>query len=248
MLKTGKQFNTVYIRRFKTMNVPFEFDTVQKTTNKTALLDSGATENFLDKDVWEQLWIGRIRLPVLLTVHNVDGTKNHQGKIEFYSWLKIYYQGRMARMKFYLTSLGGDRFILGYPFLYAFNPEVNWCEARLRGGLVRMETIGFCKAERQVEECQKEVHLRAGQMTLAREIWIWSSTVAQQWAREAHQNDKERILLPKYQKHRNMFDEEKAKHFPPIQDGELDIPLMLEVPKVLDCKVYPLIREERDLL
>jgi len=45
----------VYIRRFKTMNVPFEFDTVQKTTNETALLDSGATENFLDENVWDQL-------------------------------------------------------------------------------------------------------------------------------------------------------------------------------------------------
>jgi hypothetical protein len=29
-------------------------------------------------------------------------------------------------MKFYLTSLGGDNFILGYLFLYAFNPEVDW--------------------------------------------------------------------------------------------------------------------------
>ncbi len=33
-----------------------------------------------------------------------------------------------------------------------------------------------------------------------------------------------------------------------MRDGELDIPLMPEVPKVLDCKVYPLTREERDLL
>jgi len=247
-LKTRKRFNTVYIRRFKTMNVPFEFDTVQKMTNETALLDSGATENFLDEDVWEQLQIGRIRLPVPLTVHNVDGTENCQGKIEFYSWLKIYYQGQMARMKFYLTSLEGDHFILGYPFLYAFNLEVDWREARLRGGLVQIETIGFCKVECQVEECQKEAHLRAGQMTPAREIWIWSSTVAQQWAREAHQNDKERTLLPEYQKHRNVFNEEKAKRFPPIRDGELDIPLMPEAPKVLDCKVYPLTREEQDLL
>ncbi len=115
-----------------------------------------------------------------LTVHNVDSTENCQEKIEFYSWLKIYYQGQMARMKFYLTSLGGDCFILGYPFLYAFNPEVDWHEARLRRGSVQMETIGFHKAERQVEECQREAHLRAGQVTLAGEIWIWSSTVAQQ--------------------------------------------------------------------
>ncbi len=33
-----------------------------------------------------------------------------------------------------------------------------------------------------------------------------------------------------------------------MRDGELDIPLMPEAPKVLDCKVYPLTREEQDLL
>jgi hypothetical protein len=56
-------------------------------------------------------------------------------------------------MKFYLTSLGGDCFILGYPFLYVFNLGVDWCVAKLHGGPVWMETIGFCQAECQVEEC-----------------------------------------------------------------------------------------------
>jgi hypothetical protein len=125
-LKARISNNTVYIRRLKTMNILFEFNTVQKTTNELALLDSGATENFLDKEVWRRLQIRRIRLPNVLTVHNVDGTKNRTRKIEFYCWLKIYYQRRMARMQFYHTSLGGDSFILGYPFLYIFNPAINW--------------------------------------------------------------------------------------------------------------------------
>jgi hypothetical protein len=73
------------------MNIPFELNTVQKTTDEMALLDSGATENFLDESMWEQLQIERVKLPVPLMVHNVDGTENRQGKIEFYSWLKIYY-------------------------------------------------------------------------------------------------------------------------------------------------------------
>jgi hypothetical protein len=72
--------------------------------------------------------------------------------------------------------------------------------------------------------------------------------MAQQWAREAHKEKEERPLPPEYLRHKNVFDKEKAKCFPLIQDGELDIPLMPEAPKVLDCKVYPLTREERDLL
>jgi len=76
--------NTVYIRRLKTMNVPFEFRTVGKMTNEMALLNSGATENFLDKEVWRRLCIGRVKLPKPFTVHNVDGTENHTGKVEYY--------------------------------------------------------------------------------------------------------------------------------------------------------------------
>ena len=43
-----------------------------------------------------------------------------------------------------------------------------------------------------------------------------------------------------------MFDEEGAKRFPPKRDEELEIPLMPNVPKVLDCKVYPLTKEEQE--
>jgi len=50
----------------------------------------------------------------------------------------------MAHMKFYLTSLGGDDFILGYPFLYTFNLEVDWWAAALPGGIIRVETVQYC--------------------------------------------------------------------------------------------------------
>jgi hypothetical protein len=48
----------VYIRRIKTLNLPFQFCTVQHTTEDIALLDSRATENFLNEAVWETLKIG----------------------------------------------------------------------------------------------------------------------------------------------------------------------------------------------
>ena len=45
-----------------------------------------------------------------------------------------------------------------------------------------------------------------------------------------------------------MFDEEEVKCFPLKREGELEIPLMPDTPNVLDCKVYPIMKEERDLL
>ncbi len=65
---------------------------------------------------------------------------------------------------------------------------------------------------------------------------------------EAHQENEAPMLPLEYQRHGKVFSEEGAKRFPPKRDGELTIPLMPDIPKVLDCKVYPLTKEERDLL
>ncbi len=46
-------------------------------------------------------------------------------------------------MRFFLTGLGNDHFILGYPFLFAFNPAVDWRAGQLTRGLVWLETIQF---------------------------------------------------------------------------------------------------------
>lgn len=193
------------------MNVPFKFRTVGKTTEETALLDSGATENFLDERAWQRLRLRRFSLPRPLTVHNVDGSENRQGKIDSYCWIKVRYRRSMIRMRFYITSLGDDDFILGYPFLYAFNPNVDWRRAKLRGGQVQLETIPFQRAERRVEMYQREALRLAEELDPETEVWARRSTVAQQWAREAHQQDEKPMLPPEYRRHAKVFSEEGAK-------------------------------------
>ena len=108
------------------MKMRFTFKTVRSVAEETALLDSGASENFLDKKVWKSLGIGRVRLERPIPVHNVDGTENRNGEIRHYCWLRVRLKGRNEKMKFYLTNLGKDRFILGYPFLWEFNPRIDW--------------------------------------------------------------------------------------------------------------------------
>ncbi len=95
-------------------------------TNKIALVDSRATENFLDESVWKELQIGHIWFLRPLIIHNVDGTENQQGKVEYFCWIKIYYLNQITKMKFFLTNLKKDCFILGYPFLFSFNLEIDW--------------------------------------------------------------------------------------------------------------------------
>jgi len=110
---------------------------------QTALLDSGATENFISFCTWKQLGIGRQELNEPITVHNVDGTKNKKGKIMHYCWLRVLYNGKQKLQRFFLTSLGKDRMILGYPFLREFNPQIDWTEGELKDGTVALQSTKF---------------------------------------------------------------------------------------------------------
>jgi hypothetical protein len=43
----------MYIRKINAINMPFSFQTAHAMAKETALLDSGATENFLDQETWK---------------------------------------------------------------------------------------------------------------------------------------------------------------------------------------------------
>jgi hypothetical protein len=97
-----------------------------ETTRTTALLDSGATENFINLAYgkWLQLPIKRLEQPRRLT--NVDGTENKAGALEFYTDLQVKTGSTTKTMRFFLSDLGEHKIILGYPWFAAVQPNVDW--------------------------------------------------------------------------------------------------------------------------
>ena len=69
------------------MNIPLTIQTASAKAEQMALLDSGATENFIDHKTWKGLGIGKQTLKMPITVLNVDGSENKRGKITHYCWL-----------------------------------------------------------------------------------------------------------------------------------------------------------------
>jgi hypothetical protein len=74
--------------------------------DEKALLDSGATENFVDETTWQRLGIGRKELKKPITITNVDGTENKRGKITHYCWLCIQKETKDKLQRFFITNLG----------------------------------------------------------------------------------------------------------------------------------------------
>jgi len=97
-----------------------------KRAETTALLDSGATENFMNLAYakWLKLPIKTLRYPRPL--FNVDGSTNKQGDLKFYSDLVIRMGTTRKNMRFFLSDLGNHQLILGYPWFAAYQPKVDW--------------------------------------------------------------------------------------------------------------------------
>jgi hypothetical protein len=116
----------MYITKHKALEIPIEFTTYQTKAEIIALVDSGAMDNFIDFRTVTKLQLGTTKLPRVRQLFNVDGTHNQAGLIEESVHLYVERGNEHVRTQFHVTNLGKDQIILGYPWLEAFNPPIDW--------------------------------------------------------------------------------------------------------------------------
>jgi hypothetical protein len=75
---------TMYSKKKDSMTIPLSVYMWHKKTKTTALLDSGATHNFINKHAVSSLGLGTCSLPHPLQVNNVDSSINSKGSITQY--------------------------------------------------------------------------------------------------------------------------------------------------------------------
>jgi len=79
------------------------------------LIDSGATENFINQETIKKLKLSTKKIETPVGLQNIDGTFNKSGKIMHYLNLLISHRNKKCTERFYVTNLGTDQLILGYP-------------------------------------------------------------------------------------------------------------------------------------
>ena len=187
-----------------------------KTTTIEALLDCGATHNFIDPRTVKSLGMGIKELRKPLTVNNVDGTTNRGGTITHFCNLWARQGPKTEKLGFYVANLGRDRVILGYPWFRLFNPEFDWAKNTLKGDAVEIDTAGH----RQ----KQKIQIRATQITPA--------------VRDAERVEVQKLLPEQYHAHWEVFSELAANRFPPAREEDHAITLKEGAPATIDCKVY----------
>src|SRR5216684_7768405 len=108
------------------MTLRFFVHSVAKRAEAIALVDSGATENFINLQYarWLRLPIKQMDEPRKLL--NVDGTKNKSGELCHYTNLQVQMGSSRTNLRFYLTELGEQKAIMGYPWFAATQPKTDW--------------------------------------------------------------------------------------------------------------------------
>jgi len=95
------------------LNIGVEKIDTHKGVIIKALLDSGATGMFMDRQTAARHGFKLQKLERPLVVRNVDGTNNSGGAITHQVECNVFYKGHMERMRMDVCDLGKTEVILG---------------------------------------------------------------------------------------------------------------------------------------
>src|SRR5271170_7961502 len=111
----------------QSMNIPMTISLDERGVTETdSLLDSGAGGVFIDQNYARKLHLDIKMLDIPMKARNVDGTENKRGTIKSYVDLRFRIGSKYFIERFFLTGLGKQTVILGFPWLKKHNPLVNW--------------------------------------------------------------------------------------------------------------------------
>src|ERR1700748_72282 len=111
--------------------------------------------------------------------------------------LRIKYNRKEDLQDFYITNLGKDRIILGYPFLEKFNPKIDWAKGQLTEGPVVIQMAMFKHLDRMVVNWQNKARRQLGDPKKDEAIYVRRLTLSQKMMEEYRKGKlKEEATVP----------------------------------------------------
>jgi Reverse transcriptase (RNA-dependent DNA polymerase) len=216
------------------MTVRFFVHTKSKRAEALALVDSGATENFMNLDYARYLCLPIQCLTTPRKLYNVDGTSNQSGDLLYYTDLSVQTGSKRINLRFFLSNLGENKAILGYPWFAAMQPQIDW----RRGWIdhtqlpIIFRTPDAAKARflpRTVNIPRESPALRIGRLHIC--------------------SAKPEPRIPQqYKAFERVFSKEASHEFPPSRPWDHAIDLKPGAPAALPGKLIPLSQTELGVL
>jgi hypothetical protein len=145
---------------------------------RQVLVNSGATNNFINPKLLRRMKIGQVPLQKTWTIWNIDGTHNKAGSITHYVDLQVRVGTKVQDMKFLVTNIREDEIILRYPWLAAFQPIINWKEVVLNKSMQPMviKTLGLPIEDKVVRGTKAWIHRAKALAEEGEEVFVTNKT------------------------------------------------------------------------
>jgi hypothetical protein len=242
--------NSVYITRYRSMRIPVSIRTSYFMADKRALVDSGATDNFMHAAFATRMGLGLKELPTPKKIFNIDNTTNKSGKITHYLDLDVCAKGIHKEMRFLITDIGSEDLLLGYPWLATFEPKFNWRHAvideRMMPIIISSVNPRIIRSQPVIATLMTNEAKRSIVRTLETQSTIRG--VSTELAIQAGQNTKATVVPPEYARFHKLFSDAESSRFPPSRPWDHAIDFKPNAPDALPCKVYPMTQGEDQAL
>jgi hypothetical protein len=238
--------NSVYITRYRSMTIPVSIRTHYFMANKKALVDSGDTDNFMHPNFAKRMGLGMKTLPKPKKIFNIDNTTNKSGMITHYLDLNIVTKGIHKEMCFLITDIGQEEVLLGYPWLATFEPKFNWRSATMEPRFmpVIISSINPWIIRSQPIIASTLMHNEKQSIVRQLETKCTIQGISTDLAIQAGKQTKDAEIPKEYQEFAQLFSDKAADRFPPAREWDHAIELKPGAPDALDCKIYPMTRDE----
>ncbi|CAK5267330.1 unnamed protein product [Mycena citricolor] len=224
-----------------------------------ALLDSSCSTCCINTDYAQAERLDIQELPQPIMARNANNAKNISGQITHYVNLRMRIGPHVETCPFLLTCLGKAQIFIGFDWLMEHNPEVDWhkqtmkfsrCpeQCNMRGhkehqAMIDMDSVDLDTCASELEEGESILLVNFGKEVDLR----LKATPAQKFAEEA-EKERERMTKGKVPDQYREFIKVFAKEsFDSLLDRRTwDHAIELKPgSKAVDCKVYPLSRNEQ---
>ncbi len=195
------------------MQIPVLFESAHATAEREVLVNSGATDNFISKNLLHRLRIGYLPVENPIKIWNVDGTHNQDGAISHFTDLQVHTGTETKTLRFLITNLGKDEVILGYPWLTAFEPVIHWKDATLDKECQPVVISSVKPEEAQLGATITEEEWEALNTEEGPTAILWKTTTASELAQKAMDKTKktfEQMIPEEYRRHARTFNEKES--------------------------------------
>ena len=121
-----KSCNNIACNKTTFFKIPVTLWVYGKKVWTEALVDLGATTNFVNRVVVENNNLVTYKLANPYCVINVDSTPNKAGYIIEYVQAYVEIGSHRTTQHLFVTNLGNKEMMIGYSYLYKRNPNIDW--------------------------------------------------------------------------------------------------------------------------